>query len=218
MDDRVELARRRPVRAGSSGSASRRPLIPSSDAIRRTRSMWLGSETKTADPMPWSAHERGDPPDRLERRPARVLGSGSPPRGRRARSRRPRALAASVVRSPSRLPPVTIRRGATPSWKSSIAWSRRAANTGDGRPSYWAAPMTTIASAAGPFVAVALVPDPVGGIAADRDAGDQPRDDQPSEQRAPTASADQRPWHFLYFAPEPHQQGSLRPIRSPVGV
>ena len=29
---------------------------------------------------------------------------------------------------------------------------------------------------------------------------------------------DQRPWHFLYLAPEPHQQGSLRPIRAPVGV
>src|SRR5690348_5934195 len=28
----------------------------------------------------------------------------------------------------------------------------------------------------------------------------------------------QRPWHFLYFAPEPHQHGSLRPIRAPLGV
>ena len=28
----------------------------------------------------------------------------------------------------------------------------------------------------------------------------------------------QRPWHFLYFWPEPHQHGSLRPIRAPVGV
>ena len=28
----------------------------------------------------------------------------------------------------------------------------------------------------------------------------------------------QRPWHFLYLAPEPHQHGSLRPIRAPVGV
>ena len=27
----------------------------------------------------------------------------------------------------------------------------------------------------------------------------------------------QRPWHFLYLAPDPHQHGSLRPIRSPVG-
>ena len=60
-----------------------------------------------------------------------------------------RALAASVVRSPSRLPPVTISLGATPSWKSSMAWSSRAAKTGDGRPSYCAAPITTIASAGG---------------------------------------------------------------------
>ena len=28
----------------------------------------------------------------------------------------------------------------------------------------------------------------------------------------------QRPWHFLYLAPEPHQHGSLRPIRAPLGV
>src|SRR5436190_14012313 len=28
----------------------------------------------------------------------------------------------------------------------------------------------------------------------------------------------QRPWHFLYFAPDPHQHGSFRPIRAPLGV
>ena len=28
----------------------------------------------------------------------------------------------------------------------------------------------------------------------------------------------QRPWHFLYLLPDPHQHGSLRPMRSPVGV
>jgi len=28
----------------------------------------------------------------------------------------------------------------------------------------------------------------------------------------------QRPWHFLYLAPEPHQHGSFRPMRAPVGV
>ena len=38
--------------------------------------------------------------------------------------------------------------GARPPCQSPIAWSRRARNTGDGRPSYWAAPRTTIASAA----------------------------------------------------------------------
>ena len=26
------------------------------------------------------------------------------------------------------------------------------------------------------------------------------------------------PWHFLYFFPEPHQHGSLRPIALPSGV
>src|SRR6201992_4054166 len=30
-----------------------------------------------------------------------------------------------------------------------------------------------------------------------------------------TARAAQAPWHFLYFLPDPHQQGSLRPICSP---
>src|SRR3954469_2201177 len=32
------------------------------------------------------------------------------------------------------------------------------------------------------------------------------------------AVGERRPWPFLYLAPEPHQQGSFRPIRSPVGV
>src|SRR6478735_7020044 len=48
--------------------------------------------------------------------------------------------------------------------------------------------------------------------------------------RAPTEDSDakrvgirpargpQAPWHFLYLAPDPHQHGSLRPIRAPVGV
>src|SRR5439155_8605493 len=29
---------------------------------------------------------------------------------------------------------------------------------------------------------------------------------------APGVDAPQAPWHFLYFLPDPHQQGSLRPI------
>src|SRR6478672_10561734 len=36
--------------------------------------------------------------------------------------------------------------------------------------------------------------------------------------RTNARSRAQRPWHFLYFAPEPHQHGSLRPIRAPLGV
>ncbi len=30
--------------------------------------------------------------------------------------------------------------------------------------------------------------------------------------RRPYAVASLAPWHFLYFLPEPHGQGSLRPI------
>ena len=48
-------------------------------------------------------------------------------------------------------------------------------------------------------------------------AGDDPDEEQASEE-AHEGSADQRPWHFLYLAPEPHQHGSLRPMRAPVGV
>ena len=43
-------------------------------------------------------------------------------------------------------PPVKISRGATPRRQRSIPWSMRARNTGDGRPAYWAAPITTIAA------------------------------------------------------------------------
>jgi hypothetical protein len=32
------------------------------------------------------------------------------------------------------------------------------------------------------------------------------------------SSRGQRPWHFLYFWPDPHQQGSFLPIRAPAGV
>ena len=105
-----------------------------------------------------------------------------------------------------------------PAWKRSTAWSSRAAKTGDGRPSYWAAPMTTIASAGRCSSRSPWSPDPEGRVAADDEDDGRPRDD---ERRArvdgPVADA-QRPWHFLYLAPEPHQHGSLRPIRAPVGV
>ena len=48
--------------------------MPSSAAMCSTRSMWLGSETKTAARRPCVVHERRDRPDRLEGRPAPVLG------------------------------------------------------------------------------------------------------------------------------------------------
>src|SRR5512145_3095376 len=54
--------------------------------------------------------------------------------------------AASVNRSPSRLPPTVMIRGATSSRHRLRAWTRRAVNTEDGRPSNCAAPRTTIAS------------------------------------------------------------------------
>ena len=68
-----------------------------------------------------------------------------------------------------------------------------------------------------PLVAVALVPDAVRRVPAERDDGDKPTRIEANEGRA-RASAAQRPWHFLYLAPDPHQHGSLRPIRAPVGV
>jgi hypothetical protein len=54
---------------------------------------------------------------------------------------------ASVQRSPSRFPPVTTMLLAMPDWYRSRAWCSRRSSTGDGRQSYWAAPITTMASA-----------------------------------------------------------------------
>ena len=77
-------------------------------------------------------------------------------------------------------------------------------------PSYWAAPSTTIASA-GRARRGRPAPDPPGREAGDEDdAGD-------GDGRESQDVAAQPPWHFLYFAPDPHQHGSLRPIRAPVG-
>ena len=109
--------------------------------------------------------------------------------------------------------------GATPAWYRSTAWSRRAAKTGDGRPSYWAAPRTTIASAGR-----ARRGRPASQMRIRR-VGRRPRRPATairaisrSARTTPADAAGQRPWHFLYLAPEPHQHGSLRPIRAPVGV
>ena len=109
--------------------------------------MWVGSDTNTADRSPRSPQLAGDRAQRIERvvrlvlaedrrrRDAvrdRVRRGRRPPRscGRRAACRRSRRT-----------------RGATPACHRSTACSSRASNTGDGRPSYWAAPSTTIASA-----------------------------------------------------------------------
>ena len=86
-------------------------------------------------------------PDRGQRGPAVVARPGSRRPGRRGRERTPARWPPRSSRSPSALPPVTMRCGATPARNRSMAWSSRAANTGEGRPSYWAAPRTTIASA-----------------------------------------------------------------------
>src|SRR5881296_3943033 len=53
----------------------------------------------------------------------------------------------SLTVSPVPTPPVTRTTGARPRWYSAAAWSRRARNTGEGRPLYCAAPSTAIASA-----------------------------------------------------------------------
>ena len=65
-------------------------------------------------------------------------------------------------------------------------------------------------------IALALLPDSQGGDARDerdRKSGD---DEQAHDQRGDAGR--QAPWHFLYFWPDPHQHGSLRPIRAPDGV
>ena len=169
------------------------------------------------------AQDRGDRAQRLERvsgrRPRpRIRSAGTPWSMAYAR-----ATAASVVRSPGGLPPVTTnavgdRRVGT----ASTAWSRRAANTGDGRPSYWAAPRTTIASAGRLLVAVALLPDPEGRVARRRTR----RSARPATMMRPRSRITRRRSASRVSArgtsctsgPEPHQHGSLRPIRAPDGV
>src|SRR5207302_6098999 len=53
----------------------------------------------------------------------------------------------SLTVSPGPTPPVTSTTGARPRWYRAAAWSSRARNTGEGRPLYWAAPRTAMASA-----------------------------------------------------------------------
>ena len=105
----------------------------------------------------------------------------------------------------------------------------------DGRPLYWAAPRTTIASAGRRSSWLPTSPDPPGRPADDRDRADDADADDAEERplharmrggvgrerdriREPATAVGQRPWHFLYFWPDPHQHGSLRPIRAPDGV
>ena len=107
---------------------------------------------------------------------------------------------------------------------SSTAWSSRAAKTGDGRPSYWAAPEDD--DRAGRPVLVAAAPGPRSGTSRTRRAAATTA--SPTKQMRPTIAdhaigrcgepSRHRPWHFLYFRPEPQKHGSLRPIRWPAGV
>ena len=81
------------------------------------------------------------------RRPARVLDEDRRRAALPGRSRRPGRW---PPRSSGRRRPCRrSRRGSArrPRDRATTAWSSRAAKIGDGRPSYWAAPMTTMASA-----------------------------------------------------------------------
>src|SRR4051812_21050133 len=118
---------------------------PTSRAIALMRAEWYGSETRTTRVNFRSFRKRADADnDSHDDRPLvsrRIALSGTP-----RRCRYVAAAVASVKRSPAWRPPVTTIFGAMWSWYSSYAWSSRAASTLDGRPSYCAAPSTTIAS------------------------------------------------------------------------
>ena len=130
-----------------------------------------------------------------------------------------RATAASVVRSPGSLPPVTTRyrgdparaqlrprgrggprRSATDGRRTGPRRARRSRRPAVARRGDPAARSGTSANA--PTAATA------------RAAVTMIR--RTRSLRPGTASG--RPWHFLYFWPDPHQHGSLRPIRAPDGV
>ena len=95
-------------------SATRRPRCPRSCAIRRTRSMWVGSETNTADLRPRSLHLRGDRPAASRACCGPRSRPRSQPSGTSWSIAYSRATAASVVRSPGSLPPVTTNASAIP--------------------------------------------------------------------------------------------------------
>ena len=71
--------------------------------------MWVRSDTKTARREAVVAEDRRDAAERLEGRPAAVLGQDRRRRHAARDGEGPGRLAASVVRSPSALPPVTTR-------------------------------------------------------------------------------------------------------------
>ena len=80
------------------------------------------------------------------------------------------------------------------------------------------------------LVLLALRPDPVRRVPGGQGHAEAGGPDQPQQvpnhrrvrrRLSQTATPDplgQRPWHFLYLAPEPHQHGSFRPILAPLGV
>ena len=180
--------------------------IPRSFAIRRTRSMCVRSDTNTAR-RATLAEQLGDRFQRLEGRapwssPTIALA------GTFRASAYSRATAASVVRSPSCLPPVTTSNGAIP--------ARRARPRGPAAPR---TPATAVRRTARPkddgrvgrtrLFAVALLDRPGRRVRPVVVTATRP----PSARRiAPTspAAGRHRPWHFLYLFPDPHQQGSLR--------
>ncbi len=229
-----QRSRRRAPRARGAVASTRRADVASIGLVRRRRAR-SASMPEVARPSAARAAcasgrrrrrplerlvrrgSRATAAQRLEGRPAVVLDPGSRRPGRRARSRRRAPPPPPSSGRPPALPPVTTRqRRHARSVQSATAWSRRASKTGDGRPSYWAAPRTTIASAGlRALVRVALLPDPEGRVARDGEAAPaRPATTTAANMPARAEAAPgvaQRPWHFLYFGPEPHQHGSLRP-------
>ena len=189
------------------------------------------SDTKTASARPCVAQDARRP------RGSTRASSGSGPRrgsrrpARRGRSRRPAPTAASVVRSPSALPPVTTRTARRPRWYSAIGVVE-SGREDRRRPAVVLGRAQDDDRVGRPLVvALALRPDPDTSRSRRRRRARGSRRRRRRPGRAPSmrrlsgsvwamaaTRSRQRPWHFLYFAPEPHQHGSLRPIRAPVGV
>ena len=169
-----------------------------------------------------------DRTDRRQGRPAlsstRIASPGTPCRSRRRGPRPPR--------SSGRRPPCRRSRRGTARAPRDRARPR---DRGGPRTPAMAGrrtaprPSTTIASAGALVVALALRPDAVashsprrwrcrGRPARPHPAGRAPSNAVSSGDANGSHALRQRPWHFLYLAPEPHQHGSLRPIRAPLGV
>ena len=178
--------------------------------------MWLRSETKTASLDRLAARVVRTASQRLERVPALVLaqdpvgrhavvdrvraghgGLGRPVTGLLAAGHHQEAVVAGLEQVDGMLQPRLEDRR-----RPAVVLGRAEDHDRAGRPG---------------LVLEALLPDPERAVDGHAQQRRRPSRREP-DQRPAHAGRGHRPWHFLYFRPEPQKQTSLRPIRRPSGA